>query len=512
MTALGVACAAYCIATVIIAWQAYLAADHHWIYALDDPYIAMAMAKSLSQHGVWGITQFGFTSSSSSPLFTVVLAILYRLFGVNIWTPLAISWLSGLATIFVSNRIIERYIVDTAHRTLALIAFGVATPLYAIGLVGMENSLHMLLVLLFLLWMDEGCQLQLGLVSGLMIVARYESVFVLAPACLVMAYIRRWREMVSCIAGAMLAASSYGIYSIAHGGEFLPNSVLIKGVESGLSPVFLGIIINLLQGASLLFLVLMLLVASVQLWNRERRLATLAFVVAIAGIGHMAGARMGSSYRYEAYIVGSAALAVVCIAPRLSIFSNAGKYAFSILGLMATCAVCYRSIDAAVSMPQYSRGIYLQQWQMARFLSTYLPQSFVAANDIGAISYFTDIHCTDLVGLADADIFAVKKAHAYTTDFVRMLGARRGVQITLVYDSWFKGVNPLFFVSGPRLPQEWALVGKLTTPKTANLGAATVSFYAVQPQKAQQIRDSLMEFRSSLPSADRLDIFPGPQK
>lgn len=57
--------------------------DGHLIYVLDDAYIHMAIAKNFAEHGVWGITKYGFTSSTSSPLWTFLLAASYFLFGIR---------------------------------------------------------------------------------------------------------------------------------------------------------------------------------------------------------------------------------------------------------------------------------------------------------------------------------------------------------------------------------------------------------------------------------------------
>ena len=53
----------------------------HVVYAQDDPYIHMAVAKNFSSAGIFGVTRYGFTASSSSPLWTLLLSLLFKACG-----------------------------------------------------------------------------------------------------------------------------------------------------------------------------------------------------------------------------------------------------------------------------------------------------------------------------------------------------------------------------------------------------------------------------------------------
>src|SRR5258708_15070266 len=63
----------------------------HLVYNVDDAYIHMAMAKNFSLHSVWGVTRYGFSSSTSSPLCTLILDGLYLVFVVHNSIPLLMN-------------------------------------------------------------------------------------------------------------------------------------------------------------------------------------------------------------------------------------------------------------------------------------------------------------------------------------------------------------------------------------------------------------------------------------
>src|SRR2546426_9784746 len=52
--------------------------DGHLVYTLDDAYIHMAIAKHFARDGVWGVTPYAFGSSTSSPLWTALVAAAFR--------------------------------------------------------------------------------------------------------------------------------------------------------------------------------------------------------------------------------------------------------------------------------------------------------------------------------------------------------------------------------------------------------------------------------------------------
>src|SRR5215471_6148903 len=141
---LFVAVGIYVLVTLAIVIASRRAADGHLVYPLDDTYIEMAMAKNIATHGVWGVSPYEFSSSASTPLYVLLLAITYRLFGVNEYAPLLLSWIFGLASICVASRILRRYISE-GWQAVTLVAMVLFTPMFVIGTLGMENSLHLLL-------------------------------------------------------------------------------------------------------------------------------------------------------------------------------------------------------------------------------------------------------------------------------------------------------------------------------------------------------------------------------
>ncbi len=506
-----IAALVYAGVTAAILVVAYHAAGGHFAFPLDDTYIGMAIAKNLAQHGVWGVSHYGFSSSDSSILMPVLLIGAYRLVGVDVFAPLALSWIFGLLSIFVAGRMAARFL-NLKWQTATLIAFVLLTPLFLVGVLGMEHSLHLLLTLLFLDYFFDDPRgservWRIGAITALMVGARYEGLFFAAPACLILLLERRWKPALAVGVGAVLPVGGYAVFSIAHGGAWLPNSVALKGAQVHRSLV--GMVETMAEvvqknyqaGAMHLILLLAgLAVAAVALLPESRRRAIPAILVVVAGCCHLCAARVGVLFRYEDYLIGAGIVCAACAFPALQKSGRRAAFLTTYcLILAAGGLLMLRSLVAGLNLPVSSRNIYMQQVQMARFLHEYFPQGTVAANDIGAINYYNDeLHCFDLVGLASRDVFTARREGRYTTEFIGEDAAKHHVQIAIVYDSWFANPPP-GIMGGPALPASWVRVERWRLPKGPTVGDLTVSFYAVDPAEAAPLRSALAQFDPTLP-------------
>src|SRR3954471_21493604 len=74
-----------------IAYRLVHVSEGHLVYALDDAYIHMAIAKNVALNHVWGVQAGSYSASSSSPLWTLLLAAWFRLFGISDVVPLIVN-------------------------------------------------------------------------------------------------------------------------------------------------------------------------------------------------------------------------------------------------------------------------------------------------------------------------------------------------------------------------------------------------------------------------------------
>ncbi|MBK6877941.1 MAG: hypothetical protein IPG99_16225 [Ignavibacteria bacterium] len=113
--------------------------DRNFIYATDDNYIFMAMAKNLSGQGHWSADAKSFSSSSSSHLWLVILSTAFLLFGTNQLIPFAINLIAGTFLIYLLWRFFRSYSLSPVYVLVIMTAIILCTPLTSVILTGWDS-------------------------------------------------------------------------------------------------------------------------------------------------------------------------------------------------------------------------------------------------------------------------------------------------------------------------------------------------------------------------------------
>lgn len=511
---------------ITVAALSYISMKQHegrFIYALDDPYIHMAMAKNFSQHGVWGVTRYEFSSSSSSLLWTLLLSGVYLIFGVNEIAPFVLTVTIAVVMLLSLFLLLKKYALPPFYILLVLLGIIIFTPFPALIFTGQEHILHAFLTILFVYVSAKALSPNTHLdrsvsyagspliLASFVTLTRYEGLFVVFVVCVLCLFRKRWLYSLLLVAFAVIPIGIYGIISVAHGWFWLPNSVLLKGHFPDLVSLagmkeYFDISIQQLLGAphilSLMIgsIIIFILRFKKGIWE-DRQIMMMIFIVTC--IFHMQFAKTGWFYRYEAYLV---ALGVFVVSiPLFEYISwtvqkrNTDKLfiiKFSVivmLGLVALLPLARRGIGSTIRVPRATTNIFEQQYQMGTFLQRYYQGAAVAANDIGAINYLADIQCLDLYGLGNADIVLKKRNGQYNREQIDSVTRLRNIRIAILYDDWFRRDRVSI------LPSRWVMVGQWKISKNIVCGGEIVSFYAVAPSEVHNLYENLKAFSFQLP-------------
>ena len=481
-------------------------------YALDDPYIHLALSKFLLRlhHGLW---PGELCSPSSSILYPWLLAPAALSPGFHLYWPLLLNGLCLAATAAAVVRLL-----DACRLPGWPLATMVVVTFHLVGLVfsGMEHSAHILVSLAALLgvirFLDHD-RIPWWLLAAIVVgpLLRFEGLGISVAALAALVWRRRFGP--AALAAALLTAALglYGWSMVRLGLPALPSSVLLKSilaeqaVSSGSSfglvwALLLNLKLTLSRIPSLSLWLLLLLAAARPLTRRPRPgfdhpETVLAGFVVLATAAHLAAGQYGWFNRYEVYVLVVAALGTLrlwrdALAPIAALPWGWTTPAILLL------TVGYPYLLTTLTTPLAAANIFSQQQQMARFVTDYWPEP-VAVNDIGLLSYRSPAPVIDLVGLSSEEVRRARRDHQYNPAFVADLLARHRVTLVMLYPDLVKPWG---------LP-EWIEVARLRLDQPRiTPGDDAVVFLATDLTDRPRLIAQLRRFQATLPWGASLEL------
>jgi len=483
-----------------------LRANGVFTYALDDPYIHLALAEEIAR-GHYGVSPGEAASPSSSILWPFLLAPFARL-AWGVWVPLVLNVVCAVGAAAVFARVAEGPLATMRGGRLlagvAGVAMGLVVNLHVLVAIGMEHSAAVLMAALVALGMlreAEGRGVAWWLVAALVLgpLLRYEGLALTVPA-LVYLWRRGHRRTALGVGAAVVGVlGGFSLFLMSLGLPPLPSSVLAKlpatRMGGPLTGPIIGFAANLSheRGRWLLLAVAVLLAVALAPRGgyRPRAERGLALWGAAALLLHLLVGDVGWLDRYEAYAWAAALVLLVGLfrAPLARLAAERPPVRFFGLGVALFVVL---GVDVLMNVPVVPGGagdVRLQQCEMGRFLTDYW-RAPVGVTDLGCVAYRNDYPVLDLWGLASIDALRARRAGT-PPDWPERLAAAHDVRLLMLY---------------PGVPTEpdprWIPLGDLDLGRPLYVvGGNPVRFFARDEATAARALPLLAAWAQGLPAS-----------
>lgn len=420
-------------------------------FPLDDSWIHQTYGRNLAETGMWAFIPGVPSAASTSPLYTVVLAIGYWL-----RVPFAL-WTHGMGalalgiTAIVGSRMAEQ--AAPRFRGIGFITgltLVIAWHLVWAAASGMETMLFSMLTMLvmWLAWREaraDGGRVALrgivfGVTAALATLARPEGVMLAGFAGLLLLVARanvRWLLLFggAALAAFLLVLSPYLVYNLQITGGLLPNTAAAKQAwvrTTGLYEVnylwrYWNLLLPLAAGGQVLLVPGMVIYLVMSVNNlRQRRADVVLLLPLVWGLGLIAlyAATLPLPFQHGRYVIPALPAWIFCGVVGTAHLLHWGRRAM--ITRVLTRAVAFAAALMFVffafltGVRAYAQDVAIINQEMvdpAHWIASHIPpDEILAVHDIGAVGYFAPRPILDIAGLVSPEFVpAVGNAEAMWT-------------------------------------------------------------------------------------------------
>ncbi len=410
-------------------------------FPLDDSWIHQTYARNLAQNGEWAFIAGEPSTASTSPLYTVVLAIGYLLnIPYHVWTHgvgIVMLALTGILGARMAARLIPNNRSAYVATGLALV---MAWHLIWAAVSGMETAIFAMftLALITLAWRELDARSQhltaiilrgmlFGLVAALTTLTRAEGVLLCALLGGLLIFVRPGGRYVGWIAYGvaalfvfMIVLAPYLNFNLQQTGGLLPDTAAAKQMYA--TPNFyqsyfwrVGYLLEPLAAGGQMLLLPGIVVFAVMLVRQRRSLLLSAPLLWSVLLILLYAGYLPLNFQHGRYVIPSLPSAIVCGVVGMILLLKGSR--FSLLGRVFTRTLAGATIFVFIFFT-FSLGVNAYRLDVAiideEMVATafYLrdnipPDQLLVTNDIGAVGYFAPRPILDIAGLISPEIIPI---------------------------------------------------------------------------------------------------------
>jgi hypothetical protein len=481
-------------------------------FPLDDAWIHLQFASHLSSGGGMAFNTGEPSTGSTAPLWTVLLSLPMALGVDGITAAIVLGIALAMLAAVVAGEIARLLTGSRAAGVLAGLAVACSPRLTWGALSGMEVPLYTALAGL-VLWMflrsDGRADWRVGLVGGLAALARPELALIVPLLALVSVWARpaapdRWRAPLTALALCAVVVCADVVLNLALSGRPLPQTFYAKTDGAGLFNALtrgdaaeawrsvasrplttLNLVVRYFAEQSAIFFLCLLpgLLATFGLLGRERPRAhaavPLMLLISPLALGSLAPVSpvLMQEGRYVAHLLILFFVLAAAGAWELTRLTRHPSVVWA-LAILAVARLVSQNIGFADQYAAQVANINGMHVEMAHWIERHTPpDASIAANDIGALGYFSKRRIIDLEGLVTPAVLPYR-AGQRRVEFLQQVKP----QLLVIFPEWYPRVvsrtdlfHEVYRISMPRVSAAHDALVVYDTPWDARSGLLTRS-------------------------------------